>query len=202
MGLVPLFELDFTLFQKHTETSLVDNMKHLHEQKTVLKQVDFDKLETSLGLNYAPDGVLLCDNLEFKGRIIAFDYQHVYLVNGIWNHETGQLLDMMKSEPVARRVRRTQIHNWFQSFVWPHKQVGKAVFAERPSKGGHVHASASEGLGCFLLLQAFLSLQVFTNASPHVKAACCSYYALCTVLVLLTMSANVSERYCDIRTVA
>lgn len=189
-GLVPIFELDINKFESHTDTSLTDNMKHLQAQKPFLNKGQFEALETALGLNFAPDGVLLCDNLEFKLSWVSFDYQHVYLVNGIWNLETGLVLDMLKSEPPARRIRHSDIDNWFQPFKWPFKQGGKSTFAERPDGGGPVHASASEGLGCFLVLQAFLSVVVWPNASDRVKAACCSYYALCTVLVLLTMSAR------------
>ena len=189
-GLVPIFELDINKFESHTDTSLTDSMKHLQAQQPLLKKGEFEALETALGVNFAPHGVLLCDNIEFKLSWVSFDYQHVYLVNGIWNHETGQLLDMLKSEPPARKIRHVDIDNWFQPFIWPFKQGGKSTFAERPDKGGPVHASASEGLGCFLVLQAFLSVVVWGNASHRVKAACCSYYALCTVLVLLTMSAR------------
>ena len=193
--MVYLAELDVSKFQAHSDESFINNAKFLESQKPLKTKAQFKALETSLGLNYAPDGVLLCDNLEFKITNVGYDYQHVYLVHGIFQWEAGMLLDRLKSEPAGpRNVRHADIHRWFQPFVWPkvHRRSsnGQNVFEVRSDKGGSISCSASEGLGCFLLLQLFLSIAVFDGASDHVKAACCSYYALCTVLVMLTMAAR------------
>ncbi len=193
--MVCITELDVSKFQAHSDESFINNAKFLESQKPLLGNTKFKELETSLGLNYAPDGVLLCDNLEFKITNVGYDYQHVYLVHGIFQMESGMLLDRLKSEPAGpRRVRHGDIHLWFQTFIWPkvHRRTsnGRNVFEARSESGGPLACSASEGLGCFLLLQLFLSISVFDGASDHVKAACCSYYALCTVLVMLTMAAR------------
>jgi hypothetical protein len=189
--LVDLATTDISKFHAHTDDTLTANAKFLQAQKLLVRPSEFAKLQTALGLNFAPDGVLLCDTLEFKISYVGFDYQHVYLVGGMFNVEAGFLLDSMKAEPVSRRVKHNHIHDWFQPFVWPFVQRhGKTVFETRSTSGGQLSCSASEALGCFLLLQAFLNLRVFDDAQDHVKAACCSYYALCTVLVMLTMTAR------------
>lgn len=189
--LVVISELDTNKFQRHSDASIVDNAKYLQTQKPLLTAKEFNALETALGLNYAPDGVLLCNNLEFKLSCVSFDYQHVYLVNGIFNFEAGLLLDTLKKEPLRHRVKHTQIHEFVHPFVWPFNQRnGRDVFEKRSTDGGPMSCAASEGLGCFLVLQVFLSLRVFNDARPNVQSACISYYALCTVLVLLTMSAR------------
>lgn len=189
--MVCISELDVKKFQAHTDESFIANAKHLEAQKPLLSNAEFRALESSLGINYAPGGVLLCSNIEFKITESGFDYHHVYFVHGIFNMEVGFLLDKLKREPVSRRVKHSDIHKWFQPFTWPFLQRhGKVVFEYRSKEGGPLSCSASEGIGCFLLLQIFLNLTVFETASDHVKSACCSYYALCTVLVMLTMSAR------------
>jgi hypothetical protein len=49
-ALVPIHELDINKFEEHTDSSFVNNMKHLQSQQPLLSSRDFDKLETSLGL--------------------------------------------------------------------------------------------------------------------------------------------------------
>lgn len=190
--LIPVYELDTTKFDAHTDETFVANAKHLLEAKPTLTAAKFAQLETSLGLNFAPDGVLLCASLDFKLSTVALDFQHIYFVHGIFNVETGMLLDRMKREPVRHRVRYSQIHAFFQDgWTWPfNHRHGMAVFETRSSEGGPLQCAASEGLGCFALLQVFLSLIVFDDARDHVKAAICSYYALCKVIELLTMTTR------------
>ena len=191
-GFVPISELDVTKFEAHDDTTIIANAKYLHEQVSVLTKTKFSELETALGLNYAPSGVLLCDTLEFKLSSVAFDFQHVFFVNGMFNLEVGMLLDLLKKEPVRRRVPCSRIHLFFQDgWVWPfHQRVGQNAFETRSSDGGNLSCSASECLGCFALLMVFLNLHVFDTAQDNVKAACCSYYALCKVVTLLTMTTR------------
>jgi len=192
-GFVPISELDVTLFEPHDDTTLVANAKYVHEQYSVLTNNDkFEKLQTALGITYNPNGVLLCETLEFKLSIVAFDYQHVYFVNGVFNLEAGKLLDMLKKEKGDRKVTYAHIDSFFKDgWVWPfHHRAGRDVLESRSSDGGNLSCSASECLGCFALLMTFLSLRVFDDARDDVKAACCSYYALCRVVVLLTMTTR------------
>ena len=189
---VPISELDVTLFEPHDDTTLIANAKHVHEQFSVLSPGEFGKLQTSLGITYNPDGVLLCETLEFKLSTVAFDYQHVFFVNGAFNLEGGMLLDLLKRERGPRKVPYTQVNAFFQDgWVWPfHQRVGQTVFETRSDKGGNLSCSASECLGCFALFMTFLNLNVFDQARDAVKAACCSYYALCRVVALLTMTTR------------
>lgn len=190
--LLPISDLDVKKFEPHTDETIIANAKYLQEQHPLLTHKKFKELQTSLGLNYAPDGILLCETLDFKLSSVAFDFQHVYFVNGVFNLEVGMLLDLLKKEPVRHRVGYAQIHSFFQDgWVWPfHHRVGQDVFETRSSDNGNLSCSASECLGCFALLMGFLNLNVFETARDNVKAACCSYYALCAVVTLLTMTTR------------
>ena len=191
-GFVPISELDVTLFDPHDDTTLIANAKYVHEQSSVLTKTEFEKLQTALGITHNPNGVLLCESLEFKLSSVAFDYQHVFFVNGVFNLEVGRLLDMMKKGKGDQKVTCAQINTFFQDgWVWPfHQRLGQHVFESRSSDGGNLSCSASECLGCFALLMTFLCMRVFDRARDPVKAACCSYYALCRVVVLLTMTTR------------
>lgn len=188
---VRVSELDVSKFAPHTDQSIRANADYLESQKGMISPGDFAQLQTALGLNYAPDGVLLCDRLRHFNPVsgLGFDYHHVYFVHGIFNLEIGLFLDLMKSQPTRTRVRHTDINAFFQNFRWPSfSQVGKTVFEKRSTDGGPLSASASECLGCFAVLQEFVNLRVFNLGVPELQAACVSYYALCEVIVLLSMT--------------
>lgn len=197
MGIVTIAELDFSKFEFHDDKSFVANAHYLHDQKPLLGKGKFAELETSLGMNYAPDGVALCTRLmDTYGPISGwcYDWMHVYFVNGIYNHEVGCLLRLLKQKTTTRH---THIDAFFQDFVWPFKNsnTGKSVFEKRNEKNAKkgptsLACAASEGLGSFALLKEFLCLQVFANGDLEVKTACVSYYALCDVINLLTMTAR------------
>ena len=192
-GMVTVSELDTSQFKRHDDNTIVANAKWLHAQKTILGVGKFKEAEVSLGLVYAPQGVLL--NTDFPAISgFCWDYQHVYFVHGIFNVEVGLLLALLKSTPVnGSRIKHTDIHTFFQGFKWPFfSKAGDSVFEKRASDAGDtpLQCSASEGLGCFALLQEFLCLRVFPYASKIVKAACVSFYALCVVITALTMTAR------------
>ena len=144
-----------------------------------------------LHLVHAPDGVLLNTGFNVQ-TAVCLDYQHTYFVNGIFNVEAGLLLDLIKDRKrTGRRIVHTEIHSFFEEFTWPQQSKhGNTVFEKRSEDGGTLACSASEALGCFALLQYFLSLQVFPYANDLVKQACVSYYALCKVIEALCMTAR------------
>ena len=159
-GFVSITELDVRKHIKHDDNSMLANALFLDEtSRTRIKDGDFKKLEIALGLVHAPDGVLL--NTRFNVQTaVCLDYQHTYFVNGIFNVEAGLLLDLIKDRKrTGRRIVHTEIHSFFEEFTWPQQSKhGNTVFEKRSEDGGTLACSASEALGCFALLQYFLSL--------------------------------------------
>ena len=191
-GFVSIAELDVRKHIKHDDNSMLANALFLDEtSRTRIKDGDFKKLEIALGLVHAPDGVLLNTGFNVQ-TAVCLDYQHTYFVNGIFNVEAGLLLDLIKDRKrTGRRIVHTEIHSFFEEFTWPQQSKhGNTVFEKRSDDGGTLACSASEALGCFALLQYFLSLRVFPYANDLVKQACVSYYALCKVIEALCMTAR------------
>ena len=196
-GMLSITELDFEKFDRHDDNTLKANALHLAAQKPILRKGEFEKLETALGLNFNPSGVLLSelDFLPFTGT--CYDPQHVYLVNGIFNSEVGQLLVVLKKV----RSRYQTLHRFFQSFDWPaNAKSGKKIIDNRStksvtdsdkSKHPTLSCPASDALGAYGLLQEFLMLRVLSMAMDENKravvAACASFFALCTVITMATM---------------
>ncbi len=56
--LVSSLETDISKFRRHTPASIRATMTYLEEQSTILTTAKFDKLQSALGFNYRPDGLL------------------------------------------------------------------------------------------------------------------------------------------------
>lgn len=190
-GRVCIWELNWNKFDLHDDISIIANAEYLRDQKLVLGPGKFKALQTSLGLNYNPDGVLL-SNMSFSTRVVSgscFDPQHVYLVHGVFNIECGLLLKTLKK---GAGIKAADIGTFFNTFSWPsNSRTGASMFDNRSEKdlkkiGEPITCSASDILGSYALLQEFLMLRVWGTATADVKAACASYFALCNVLTLMT----------------
>jgi hypothetical protein len=198
-GMVSITEINPNKLHRHTDESLRKNAEYLHEiAPPIMKVGQFKAQQIALGLNYNPTGVLL-SKLNFKAITgTCYDPQHVYLVNGIWNAEVGQLLLVLKKN---MKIKLSAISIFFHTFDWPSTtKTGKTIFDDRSdrsvsekesSKHPSFSCSASDALGSFALLQEFLMLQVFGVAQSKndriMMAACASFFALSRVITLATM---------------
>ena len=123
------------------------------------KDADFQKLEIALGLVHAPDGVLLNTGFNVQSAVYL-DYQHVCFAAGIFNLETGLLLELIQvNTRTGQRIIHTAIRSFFEQFTWPRqsKHAGKTVFEKRADDGGALARSVSEALECFALLHFSVS---------------------------------------------
>ena len=192
-------EMDPRNFDLHDNESIRANAEHLRDVAPPVSKVGkFKELQVSLGLNYNPHGLILrLTHFDIiKGA--CYDPQHVYLVNGIWNSEVGQLLRLLHK---TLGIRLTDIASFFHSFNWPKESnTGKKIFDDRSQssvtektekKHPSFSCSASDALGSFAVIQEFLSLQVSGEARRRgdnkLLAACASFFALSSVIVLATM---------------
>ena len=60
-----------------------------------------------------------------------YDWMHVYLVGGVFNHEVGLLLNALHTELY---ITNKQIHTFVAGFTWPkwlRGNVGEKVFREK-----------------------------------------------------------------------
>lgn len=100
--------------------------------------------------------------------------------------EHKELLTVMRKElRISQHALGERIHGFFQLFSWPRNvnSLGKRVFEKLSDS---FSCDASEGLGSYSLIEAFLKQDIYEDASDHLKLCCKSFYALCDVLRILT----------------
>ena len=114
--LVPHTEVDHSNLILHTDHSIWQVVDHLHaEYMAGLSKKEFSDLETRLGFNYTPHGVLLDHDLRAIVRPISqtcFDPMHVYLVAGIWHREVSLLMNVL----AADGYRQPSLHDFLFKF--------------------------------------------------------------------------------------
>ena len=184
-GLVSSLEINTDRFVLHTDQSAHRTAQHLQEQRHILGKVAFERLQTALGYNHIPGGLLLSPLFGPKLlSAVMFDYLHVYLVHGIANTECGLLLGVLaKSDwPTG------QVNNFLNSFEWPAQLRGAKpcnIFSKRESRSEPAKCSASELLNILPLLRVYILLFVAPTAVGEVQKACRSFLLLCTVMDFL-----------------
>ena len=195
-GMIPITVINPSRFDRHDDTSIRENLKHLHSVRPPVSKVgEFKRLEIALGLNYNPNGLIMSMPGFDITKGACFDPHHCILTNGVWNAEVGQLLNMLKDKC---RIKHAHLNDFMQTFSWPKTSAtGKHLFAHRTErknkddKHPSFSCAASDALGAFAVIQEFLVLQVLgvarRNNDRTLLIACASYFALCSVIVLATM---------------
>ena len=115
---------------------------------------------------------------------VAYDWMHIYLVNGLYHHEATLLVSMLQKH--CSGAKQKDLHDYFASFTWPKKLESASATARDTFKKKameSVKSSASEALSMYPVLRSFCDELATKNAAilPALK----SFYALCTVLELL-----------------
>jgi hypothetical protein len=175
-----------------SDKAIHDSAKILHDLKEAMSKTAFKELQQAMGLNYSEEGLLLDQQLMgryFPVDATCYDWMHIYLVNGIWNRETGKLMGQLQ---IQCRITYKDIHAFCREFVWPRSSGGAAnVFekrAENKDVVSPIACSASEGLGIYSVLRVFLSLRAI-GVSAAMTLAVAAYFAMCDVLNLLSRAS-------------
>ena len=183
-GLVRGTSTDFDQFRLHTNATVQRIVNHLSEQHNVLNQVEFARLETALGWNWRPGGLLTSESYGHQiPESVMFDWFHIFLVHGVANREFGLLSASLRDSGIPDG----RLDNFISSFTWP-KQFGGSrpqnIFAKRDTKGEPLKCSASELLSAYPIIRAFLVNFVWEQV-PAARRACSCSLKLCAVLDLL-----------------
>ena len=147
----------------------------------------FEKLQRDMGFNHVEAGLLQDVALRqyfLPIDCVAYDWMHIYLVNGLYHHEATLLVSMLQKH--CSGAKQKDLNDYFASFTWPKKLEAASATARDTFKKKameSVKSSASEALSMFPVLRSFCSELPTKNAMilPALK----SFYALCTVLELL-----------------
>ena len=189
----------------HTPATILAIQQRLQRQSTVLAPQEFAELQTCLGWNYAPEGLMQHDltRVMFEPCTrVCFDWMHVFFVGGLFNVHVGRLLSVLASFKISIDTVESYVAEW----RWP-KRVAAAhisdLFAKSRRKSGvddaTFKASASQGLSLLPVLASFMrSLHEKTPVAELQQHALC-FLLLARIVELILRSARVRVDPSDLR---
>ena len=184
-------------FLQHTTRSMREMAEYLDTQRLVMNKGTFGTLETRVGFNYSPEGVLACkqltDNMDLASAV-CYDYMHIYLVSGLFHHEINLMMDRLAKV----RIKGDFFHSEMQRWTWPNFIGSKAAGAQyifetkKNKQDTDVKRSASEALSAYPVLRMLVNdlLQSRPDFPSDVKESLKCFLSLCAVLDQLTLSAR------------
>ena len=174
----------------HTDRSIFQFVNHLKEQAGTSTKKELEELETNLGFNHCPQGLLQDEFVQTVLKPIAsvaFDPMHIYLVSGLFQVEVTFLLENLSTA----RVKQPEIHRFLQSTAWPFA-VGSSgnsitsAFGKKFDDG--FKCTGSEALALYPCLRLFLQL-LPRERVRHIQPCITSYLNLADVLDSLRPAA-------------
>ena len=184
-SILPSTLLDLSQSQPHTDDSIRDVLRFLAAERPRCSRAAFSLKEQLVGFNHNPDGLLGSELLYIPVvSTLMYDWMHLYCVSGIWNVETGLLVERLASSGISQK----DLHLELQAFVWPSwisskSMTGKNIFAKKQT--GDISCSASEALSVFQVLRFILCQKHRSNELDGMLPAFRSYMDLCRVLDVL-----------------
>ncbi len=147
----------------------------LASQRAVLSNTAFGQLETDLGWNYDPAGIMCCEKFNRRvcpTKILVYDFCHVLFVNGVFNLHGGKFLAQLK----RLSIRPETIGEYVMIWTYPHHisaaiKPGKAFGTARLKSSmekGQLKCSASEGLSLLPVLAHYCEA-LLLRPSPAVR---------------------------------
>ena len=182
--------LDMSKFRYHTDASIrgilldLQNASHAVSCGRMTKTA-YEKMCTEYGFSHCSENILLDDDLQIGAATqCMYDWMHIYLVGGLWNHEMVNLLVFLKVFQIVWKDLDAFVCQW--TFTMNSSQC-RAVFStcgSRPSeKADHISCSASEGLSVYPVVRVFLMCLPDDRCKLQVE----SMMALCRVLDILQL---------------
>ena len=167
------------------DQKFLELVKHLESEKPLRTQKQFEQLEKAYGITLLEGMGQRVESLLQLGigpcSTLMYDWMRVYLVNGVWNSETGWLLD---------HLRDRELVTWVAGLTFPGSVKGRSVtgvqvLEKRAWNSGSISCSASEGLSLYGVIRGYL---MTLPQAQQQQAQVQSYFALCEVLDILTKS--------------
>ena len=189
-GLVLHDSLEFWQLKLHTDRSIFQFVNHLKEQAGTSTKKELEELETNLGFNHCPQGLLQDEFVQTVLKPIAsvaFDPMRIYLVSGLFQVEVTFLLENLSTA----RVKQPEIHRFLQSTAWRFA-VGSSgnsitsAFGKKFDDG--FKCTGSEALALYPCLRLFLQL-LPRERVRHIQPCITSYLNLADVLDSLRPAA-------------
>ena len=184
--LLPSTNLDLSLVDPHTDSSVLKTLQHLSSQKGSASASAFENMTKYAGFNLNPKGLMLAEHLNLKPISgLMWDWCHTYLCPGLWSFEMKQLLKCLK---VSANIGQMLLREQLASFVWPQATSRRGVTGQSAfdkERAGDVSCSCSEALSLFSVIRIILVEWHRDGLLESCEREFKSYLALSRVLDLL-----------------
>ena len=151
----------------HTPGTIRGIVRRLQAASVHLSNAAFGELQTRLGWSHVGGSVVLdqrslaiCEPTQHA----CYDYMHVFVVNGVFNHHVGHLIAAVKS---LADIRYATLDRYVSEWRWPraldakvHATAGGPFCAKRAKSSwdaGMFKATASECIGLMPVLAMFFN---------------------------------------------
>ena len=181
-SLVPSSSCDMDKWVRVSNATILAKLRKLKASSGVVSKAAFEDLEKKLGWSYNPEGIMGDGSSDpmYGIRVVGMIQFDFMLVHGVWQIEVGGLVAQLKKEC---KIQQTQLHEFLSSFTWPsnsssHSSTGRNIF--RKKQQDVISCSASEGLGAYTVIRAFLAVNLASLSKITLEVQ--SYFALAKVL--------------------
>jgi len=175
--------IDTNSWVRRTDSQIFKAQAILASRQPVLSKKDFALLESSMGLNFNPYGVLAHRSMPLV-QCLQWDWMHVYVVSGLFHVEAGLILPLLHEQGATFQV----IQNFISECKWPHNLKNRRTeilhLFDKRSKPSEFKASASQCLTLYPLIRIFLLTHPL-SLDDGLRRCIKSFMKLCMVLDLL-----------------
>ena len=189
-----------------TKQSILDIHKRLHSAKPHMSTDDFKSLQTNLGWNYVPNGVMLCAAVAHfidPPKQTAFDWMHVFFVNGVFGvHVACFMLALSKFR--HNKVTYSVLYEYAMQWVWPKrvKETGAEAFcpsrAASSWKDHRFKCTASEALSLIAVMANFVQNTLMQCTDGRERHGAC-FLLLVEVVELIEVCARSATAFVLLR---
>lgn len=187
---------DMSMCIAHTAATLSAVAKRLAAAAAHMGKDDFKELQTRLGWSWEPAGILQnarWSQLASPPAVVAFDWMHIYFVNGVFNSHCGLLLKAFRQHGVKSDLLCSYMDQWH----WP-KAVGSSTGADMFStkrvrshyENASLRATASECLSIWPILAHFCESVGRSHTDPAIVAHSAAFLDMARVFQLILGSAR------------
>ena len=98
LTLLPVHSLETHRFVLRTDESMRVLQDSMRDQRAILTDTEFEKLESRMGYHYWPNSVLNAESLQYKAiSTLMFDWPHVYVINGVAQYEIAAFMSLSRA---------------------------------------------------------------------------------------------------------
>ncbi len=184
-------------FQHITPAIMAAIVRRLTGAAASLSATKLDEIQTDIGWKYVLHGLMLSESTRVRccpSTRAAFDWAHVFFVNGVFNVAGGLLLHSLR----RLKVDMSAVSGYIGLFRWPsgigesvkpHEVFSKSRLASSLEKKT-LRCSASEGLCVLPVLAAFGETLNSSHPDPEVRRHAHCFLLLALVIGQVLRSAR------------